>query len=259
MPTLPTLLTAPNLTIPHGFSTRHGGVSTGYGATMNLRLQDHQSREDMLENYGRYCQAVGVDVTRTVLSHQVHTDNVRLVTEDDAGRGLFRDRGYEADGLITNVQTLPLVVFSADCGIALLHDPVHHAIGAVHAGWRGCALGIMGKVVREMTAHFGTNPTDVQVAIGPGIHQCCFETHSDVPHAMLAALGDDAKAYIAPKGEKFQVDLPGLNRQWLLNAGVLPQNIHTQPHCTACDLENFWSHRKMGDNRGVQCGMIALP
>lgn len=257
MPNLPPILQSPNITIPHGFSTRHGGVSTGDGATMNLRLQG-DSRENIVENYSRYCAFVGVDVHRTVLSHQVHTDNVRLVTEEDAGKGLFRERGYQADGLITNVKNLPLVVFSADCGIALLHDPVHHAIGAVHAGWRGCAMGIMGKTVREMTAHFGTNPADVQVALGPCIHQCCFETHNDVPDAMMAALGDDATPYIAPKGEKFMVDLLGLNRQWLLNAGVMAENITVHPHCTACDLENFWSHRKLGEHRGVQCGMIAL-
>ncbi|WP_409967943.1 peptidoglycan editing factor PgeF [Bengtsoniella intestinalis] len=258
MPTLPTILQSPNITVPHGFSTRHGGVSTGYGATMNLRLQDHQSREDMLENYGRYCHAVGVDVTRTVLSHQVHTDNIRLATEADAGKGLFRDRGYEADGLITNAKNLPLVVFGADCGIALLHDPVNDAIGAVHGGWRGCAMGIMGKIVEEMTAQFDTDPAQLQVAMGPCIHQCCFETHTDVPEAMIAALGHQAMAYIAPKGEKFSVDLLGLNRQWLLNAGVLPIHIHIHAHCTACDQENFWSHRKLGDHRGVQCGMIAL-
>lgn len=256
MPNFPLILQSDTITTAHGFSTRQGGVSPG--GTLNLRLETYQSRDDMLENYTRYCNLVGVDVTRTVLSHQVHTDNIRLVTEEDAGRGLFRDRGYEADGLMTNVKHLPLVVFSADCGIALLHDPVHQAIGAVHAGWRGCAMGIVGKIVREMTTHFGTNPADLQVVIGPGIHQCCFETHNDVPDAMVKALGDDARGYIAPKGEKFLVDLPGLNRQWLLNAGVPDAQIETLPHCTACDLEHFWSHRKQGDNRGVQCGMIAL-
>ncbi len=56
------------------------------------------------------------------------------------------------DALITNVPGLPLTVFSADCGTVLLYDPVHQAIGAVHAGWRGCAAGIVEKTVAAMGA-----------------------------------------------------------------------------------------------------------
>ena len=254
-----TWLSAPNLkAVHHGFSTRQGGVSQGALDSLNLRLHNDDIAS-IHENYRRFCATLGVDVRRSVLSHQVHQDTIRLVTNEDAGKGLFHPRDYEADGLITNVAQLPLVVFSADCGILLFHDPVHQAIGAVHAGWRGCAMGIVEKVVQEMTTHFGTNPADLQVCIGPCIGQCCFETDSDVPESMVKALGVDADAHITQQGTKYHVDLAGLNRTWLLKAGVLPQHIETSPLCTACHPELFWSHRKMGDARGVQCGLISLP
>ena len=162
------------------------------------------------------------------------------------------------DALITNVPGLPLTVFSADCGTVLLYDPVHQAIGAVHAGWRGCAAGIVEKTVAAMGAAYGSRPAELLAALGPCIGPCCFETDGDVPEAMQAALGADADAYITVKGPKFHVDLAGLNRQWLLRAGLLPERIEGSGICTACRPDLFWSHRKMGDQRGVQAAVISL-
>mgnify|MGYP002588095152 CR=1 FL=1 len=61
-----------------------------------------------------------------------------------------------------------------------------------------------------------------------------------------------------PKGPKYYVDLAGLNRQWLLRAGLLPAHTELSGICTACHPELFWSHRKMGDRRGVQAAAISL-
>jgi hypothetical protein len=212
--------------------------------------------ENVRENYRRFCGRLGVDQTRVVLSKQVHETTVRVVTADDAGKGLWRHRDYAADALITNEKNLPLVVFSADCGIILLHDPVSGAVGGVHAGWRGCAGGILEKAVREMTGAYGTDPADLRAAIGPCIGQCCFETDNDVPEAMRAALGEDAEPYLERRGPKYHVDLAGLNRQWLLRAGVRPDHIDVCGLCTACHPDLFWSHRKLGNARGVQAAMI---
>ena len=136
----------------HGFSTRLGGVSEGCFASLNLRAggpnPDDLGRVE--ENYRRFCGALGVDVNGVVLSRQVHEDTIRCVTAADAGKGLFKERDYSADALVTNEPGLSLMVFSADCGIFLLHDPVTGSIGAVHAGWRGTALDLPAKTVAEM-------------------------------------------------------------------------------------------------------------
>jgi YfiH family protein len=151
------------------------------------------------------------------------------------------------------------VVFSADCGIILLHDPVNRCVGAIHAGWRGCAAGIVENAVRAMAEHFGSDPADLLAAIGPCIGQCCFETDDDVADAMLAALGEDARPCLERRGAKWHVDLAGLNRLWLLRAGLRPEHIDLCGLCTACHPEWFWSHRKMGSARGLQAAMISLP
>ena len=198
-------------------------------------------------------------MNRVVLSKQIHEDVVRHVTEADAGKGLWRDRDYPSvDGMVTDVLHLPLVVFSADCNVVLLHDPVRKAIGACHAGWRGTALGIAAKTVREMQRIFGCDPADIRAAIGPAIGQCCFETDGDVPAALHAALGDEAEPYITWNGRKYHIDLKAINRLWLLRAGIDPSRIDVHPDCTKCHPERYWSHRAMGDRRGGMAAMICL-
>ena len=182
---------------------------------------------------------------------------MRHVTADDAGKGLWRDRDYPSvDGMVTDVPHLPLVVFSADCNVVLLYDPVRKAIGACHAGWRGTALGIAGKTVREMQRLFGSDPADIRAAIGPAIGQCCFETDGDVPEALRAALGDEAEPYITWNGRKYHIDLKAVNALWLQKAGVT--RIDIRGDCTACRTDLYWSHRKHGGDRGSQIAMISL-
>ena len=109
-----------------------------------------------------------------------------------------------------------------------------------------------------MTEAYGSRPENLLAALGPCIGRCCFETDGDVPEAMRAALGADAEPYIQAKGPKYYVDLAGLNRQWLLRAGLAPAHTELSGICTACHPELFWSHRKMGDRRGVQAAVISL-
>ncbi len=252
-------LTSPLLAgVRHGFSTRAGGVSPAPFDSLNLRTGCADSPENLRENFRRFCGAIGADHHRVVLAKQVHETTVRRCTAADAGKGLWSERDYTADALITNERDLPLAVFSADCGIILLYDPVRSAIGAIHAGWRGCAGGIVEKTVWELERAYGSRPGDLLAAVGPCIGQCCFETDCDVPAAMTAALGEAAAPYLARRGAKWHVDLAGLNRQWLVKAGVLPERIGLCGLCTACRPDLFWSHRKMGEARGVQCAMITL-
>ena len=139
-------LTSPLLSgVRHGFSTRKGGVSGPPWDSLNLGPSRGDAPAAVAENYRRFCGVVELDEKRVVLSKQVHETTVRICTAEDAGKGLWRERGYTADALITIEPNLPLAVFSADCGILLLHDPVTGAVGGVHAGWRGCAGGIGGR------------------------------------------------------------------------------------------------------------------
>lgn len=109
-----------------------------------------------------------------------------------------------------------------------------------------------------MQSAFGSDPEDIRAAIGPCIDRCCFETRADVPEAMRSALGADAEQAIDDcGGGVFHVDLKAINRLWLERAGV--RLIQTCPFCTACESERFWSHRRVGTQRGSLASVIVCP
>ena len=245
--------------ISHAFTTRLGGVSPAPYDALNLRFSCDDARQNVEENYRRLTAALGIPYERGVSTHQLHHDHIRLVTEEDAGKGFVRPRDYDdTDALITAVPRIPLYVFSAYCGITLLHDPVHRAVGAVHSGWRGVALGILPKAIRRMEAEFGTEAVDLRVAIGAGIRSCCFETDDDVSDALCAAYGDAFLPYRERRGEKWHIDLAGLNICALRSLGIPEAQIDLLPDCTCCDPRLYWSHRRDGNARGVQAAVISL-
>lgn len=243
----------PAIAAPHGFTTRLGGVSTGFSASLNLAFGRGDSMENVEENLRRLGDAIGFDPTRLVLTRQTHSDIVRVVTGADC-RGLCHRDYPECDGLVTAEPGLALLVFTADCTPVLLYDPVTGAVGACHAGWRGTARDIAGKTARAMAAFFGCDPKNIRAAVGPNIGFCHFETGTDVPEAMIAAYGKAAEAYIRPAGEKYHVDLKAMNRLSLNRAGV--EQVDVSEECTMCRPDLFFSHRTTGGNRGSQGAVI---
>lgn len=247
-------LIAPNIPVPHCFTTRLGGVSSGCLASMNIGLHRGDERANVLENYRILGRALGFSPEQLVLTRQTHTDTVRCVTAREQGAGLFAPELSPCDALITNTPGVGLTVFTADCTPVLLYDPVTGAVGAVHAGWRGTAADIAGKTVRAMTECFGCDPKNIRAAIGPNIARCCFETDADVPQAILEQFGSAAGGAISQKGEKYYVNLKEVNALALSRAGV--ENIVISRLCTACRQELFWSHRRVGNQRGSQGAII---
>lgn len=245
--------TAEGISVPHGFTTRLGGVSEGIFSSLNIACHRGDAEENVAENFHRLGQAVGFDPAKAVLTRQTHSDIVRVVTEADC-RGLDHHQYPECDALITNTPGLALVVFTADCTPILLHDPVTGAVGAVHAGWRGTAADIAGKTVTAMVNTLGCKAADIHAAIGPNIGPCCFETDADVPNAMIEALGDQAKPHIRSCGNKYYVNLKELNACFLRNAGV--RHIEISESCTVCQCDRFWSHRVTRGQRGSQGAII---
>ena len=247
-------LTAEGISVPHCFTTRYGGVSEGYLDSLNLGIHRGDKAENVVKNYEILGNALGFEVEDLVFTRQTHTNIVRVVGAENRGEGLFREVEPECDALVTNTPGVVLAAFTADCTPILLHDPVTGAVGAVHAGWRGTVADIAGNAVRAMADHFGAKPEHIRAAIGPNIDVCCFETHADVPDAVRDVLGEEAEGFIVPDAEKFRVDLKGVNAWLLRRAGV--QDIEISTECTACRPDRFWSHRRVGNDRGSLAAII---
>ena len=240
----------------HGFTTRYGGVSEGRLSSLNLGIHRGDSPENVRKNYEILGNALGFDPADVVMTHQVHSDVVRRVGRENRGEGLLRPVPGDFDGLVTDAPGVMLAVFSADCTPILLYDPVRRAVGAVHAGWRGTAAGIVRNAVEMLRAEFGCAPENIRAAIGPCIGPCCFETGPEVRSAMLAALGSAAAECCRPVGDKYYVNLKELNRLWLTRCGVT--KIDVSSDCTHCRPDRFWSHRTVGFDRGAQAAVIGL-
>ena len=245
---------ADTISVPHCFTTRLGGVSTGYLDSLNIGIHRGDEFQNVLKNYEILGKSLGFDIQKTALSKQTHSDTVRNVGAEDWGTGLFKPEFPPCDALITNTPGTALVVFTADCTPVLLWDCVTGAVGAVHAGWRGTAAGIAGKTVLAMAEAFGCRPENIKAAIGPNIGKCCFETDYDVPEAILAAYGKDAEGCIEKRNKKYYVNLKAINALDLGRAGVT--DISVSDNCTACENHRFWSHRVTRGLRGSQGAVI---
>ena len=250
-----TFMASPNIQVRHAFTTRFGGVSSGIYESLNLAQRADDNLDNVKENYERICEALGICTDDIVYSTQVHGTHIRVVSRDDCGK-LFEPNTHQADGLITQTPGVALMVFVADCVPVLLYDPVKKVAGAVHAGWRSTAADITGIAVQKMISRFECSPESIKAAIGPCISDCCFETDSDVPEALLKSLKNNAKRCISKNGNKYFIDLKEANRLMLENAGL--KDIIVSDECTSCRSDIYWSHRKTQGRRGSQAAFIVI-
>ena len=177
--------TSDNITTKHLFTTKFGGVSKGYLASLNLGFNRGDERSNVLQNYQILADHFRVPRARMTMTKQIHSDIVRVVDENTMGMGLGQPMSWKADAIITNLPHVPLCGYYADCVVTLLHDPVSKSIGVCHSGWRGTASGILGKTVQRMQEQYGAKPEDIEAAIGPAIRHD--GNHGRIRHAVYSA------------------------------------------------------------------------
>lgn len=249
----------------HAFSTRLGGVSRRYGGSaLNLGFTRDDSRAAVERNRGLFLKELGVADGRKswplVSLRQIHSDLIHRVDGMPA-------QLLVGDGLVTDTPGLALAVQTADCLPIILVDKKRRAVGVFHAGWRGTVKRIVEKGVGEMRKHFGSDPRDLVVAIGPSIRGCCYEvgeevrTRFEAQFAYAGSLFREVKES-DPVREKYPLlfltarapghsewpvklflDLVEANRRQLLDAGVMAKNIDAAAPCTACHTELLFSFR----------------
>lgn len=219
----------------HSVFTRLGGVSRGPYATLNVGNGVGDDESAVAENHTRIYSYLEIEASRVSTSFQVHGNRVAVVDRSDAGK----PQG-NTDGLVTAAPNLALFLRFADCQPILLFDPNRHAVGLVHAGWRGVAQAIARRAVETMHEEYGSRPEDLVVGLGPAIGPCCYVVGQDVAASMGYALPDWERVMTAENGA-WRFDLTGANAQQLQAAGV--RQIERAEICTACRHDEFFSHR----------------
>lgn len=248
----------------HGFSTRLGGVSKGIFASMNFGADTSPYQDEpanIIENYRRIAKSLGVSKESFVISRQVHKTNIRIVEEEDKGKGLFKPADYEEiDGLITNKPNITLVTKFADCVPLYFVDPVKKVIGLSHSGWRGTVSKIGKITVEELIRSFDCNPSDIIAVIGPSICPDCYEIGEEVAAEFKKAFPMNWESGIIRdrNNGKYSCDLWAANHTVLAEAGLNPENIHISGVCTCCNSELLFSHRKTLGKRGSLAAFLSI-
>lgn len=249
--------------LTHGFSTRYGGVSDGIYKSMNLSFSQGDDERRVLKNHGIMAKTMGVELADMVYSHQTHTTNVLRVTREHAGMGFTVTRNFhDVDGFVTDVPGLMLVTAYADCVPLYFADTRLHVIGLSHSGWRGTVNNMAQATVDKMSYEFGSRPCDIAAFIGPSICASCYEIGDDVARNFRDRYGAESEKILTKKEaaseDKYYLNLHAANRINMLNAGMLPQNIHVTDICTCCNPELLFSHRASKGKRGGLCGYMMI-
>ncbi len=238
----------PNVAVPHGFSTRLGGVSQGPYRALNIGQTSADIPRRVHENRVRLARELGIPLVRIL--NMVHgTQVVRVAVPQPPVR--------TGDACITDCPGVALMITTADCVPIFFHDPVRRAVGLAHAGWRGTVEGVARTTVAAMVSEFGTRPEDLRVAIAPAIGPCCFEVDADVSEPFCQRF--PGKDLVQARVNKFTIDLWRANEIVLRDAGVREENILVSRLCTSCREDLFFSFRRDRKVTGRMAAVISLP
>jgi hypothetical protein len=190
-----------------------------------------------------------------VQAHQVHGTRVAVVLDGNTSRDELE--GYDA--LTTNVRGVTIGVRTADCVPILLHDPVRHAVAAVHSGWRGTVADILGHTIATMRDIWQTDARDLVAVIGPSISRQSFQVGQEVADA-FARQGFPMQAILTDEGPRqectmhggLHIDLWEACRWLLVRAGMDEGRIHVTGQCTYLQSDLFYSARREGNRHDAR-------
>lgn len=231
-------------------TTRQGGYGTGNYAEFNITHYCGDDPMAVKQNRKALCNVLGIEDDHLILPRQTHQTNIRQI--DEAFLALPETERNEilegVDAVVTNLSGVCIGVSTADCIPILLHDPVHHVVAAVHAGWRGTVARIIEKTIKTMSDNYDSKPNDMVAQIGPGISLDSFEVGDEVYDAFREANFD--MPLISKKYEKWHLDLPECNRLQLLACGIPSPYIAVSTFCTYQNPDTFFSARRLTIHSG---------
>jgi polyphenol oxidase len=199
----------------HGFVRRIPGIELSHDKAVVLENLDQVHREAR--------RALGLGARKFMTARQVHGDKIAVINLAPGGDECFEG----CDGLVTNQPDVCLGVYVADCCAIYLVDQNARAIGLVHSGKKGTALGVVRNAVTSMRKEFGISPGDLVAQLSPCIRP---------PH--------------------YEIDFAAEIVRQCRDAGI--NEIHDSGVCTACDLEHYYSYRAEKGRTGRMLALLAL-
>jgi YfiH family protein len=240
------------LKVRHAIFTRHRGTSLGPWSSLNVGGTVGDVIESVRENRRLSFNALECKPESIFDVWQVHSADVVFA---DAPRNM--DEPYQkADIILTDRPEVTLFMRFADCVPIMFYDPVKNVVGVSHAGWMGTVRDVAGTTVRAMQERYGSNPSDVIACIGPSIGPDHYEVGEDVISQARQLFGQDSDLVLQPHKERIHFDLWKANQYLLERAGV--KQVELAGICTACHIEDWFSHRAEKGKTGRFGALISL-
>ncbi len=236
----------------HAIFTRRGGVSTEHLSSLNVGGSVGDTPANIRTNRIRAFAALGRDPASVFDVWQVHGKRAVFALQP-RNPNAHNDK---ADIIFTDRPEITLYMRFADCTPLIFVDLRQGVVGLAHAGWQGTVLGVAAAAVAAMQAHFNSSPADLYAAIGPAIGVDHYEVGEDVVTAVHKAFGTEAERLLPLIDGRRHFDLKAANRLQLEKAGV--QNIESADICTACHLEDWFSHRAENGKTGRFAVLLGL-
>jgi YfiH family protein len=238
--------------ISHAIFTRHGGVSPQPWSSLNVVATVGDELSRVIENRKRVFSAINVSPDRVYEVWQVHSAEV-VITDHPKNPSAVHKK---ADVILTDKHQVNLLMRFADCVPIFLYDPLNNAIGLAHAGWRGTVNKAAHAAVTVMQTAYGSTPEKIIACIGPSICQEHYPVGEEVVSAVMDTFGSQANDLMQYTGEEVRFDLRRANQLILEQTGII--QIEVAQICTACEVQDWYSHRAENGSTGRFGAMIGL-
>ncbi|WP_428908728.1 peptidoglycan editing factor PgeF [Niallia sp. Krafla_26] len=246
----------PDLTV--GFTTKNGGKSDHEFDSLNMGFHVNDTKKNVCENREILAKKLDFPIQHWVGAEQTHEVQIKTITHSDKGMGAntYDSAFSRTDGFFTLDKGILLTLCFADCVPLYFLHPQSKTIGIAHAGWKGTVNGI----ARDMIQNFQVKEmkaSEILVAIGPSICENCYIVDDNVINLVQNRLeGVEILPYNEISDGQYRLNLKECNKQILLLAGVLPENILVTKLCTSCHKDLFYSHRRDQGKTGRMISFI---
>ena len=214
-------------------TTRHGGVSAGEYASLNLGTRGGDDPRNVASNRLVVRDHLPSTPRWMAQVHGTAVCDLDAIGDIDVAT---------ADAAVTGKPGTVGAVLTADCMPLFVADRGGTRVGVAHAGWRGMAAGVIENAVSSL----GVDPREVIAWMGPTIGPTAFEVGPEVREAFVAADPGAHAAFAPHVPGKFMADLYALARQRLARAGV--REVHGGGFCTYRETQRFFSYRRVPES-----------
>lgn len=222
------------------------GVATGYISNNEKRSYFNTPEDNpkiILESRNALESLYTSEFNHFYYQKQIHSD---IVLIDPSPNSI---EIIESDAIISNLSGILYNVSIADCQAILVYDPINNAIAAIHSGWKGTSLNIVGKTISKLIDTYGTNPSKLLVYLAPSAclenYEVGFEFTELFPETTIKI---EDKYYFDNRKE--------ISNQ-LLETGVRNNNIESNIECTITS-NRYHSYRRDKNASGRMSAFIGI-